>query len=442
MRKAVALLLSVLLLTACTTAPAQQGAAGDQAPAQAQEGNPAPPDSSALTTIRVLGNSYEFDALIAAYHEKYPTDRVVMVEVFPQTGEAVNMDEVVTGKIERGEIDVVAHLSTDLIREGKVLPLDPFIQKEGFDLAPFGPALERLRYEGKLYELPHTVYPTLLAYNKAIFAKAGVTPPVKGWTWDDLRAIAQKLTQGEGDQKIWGLALESSDSLAGLYMNQGSFEDEQLVKDAFQLFGTMIQVDQSMPKAQRRAPGSNAPIIADRSFLNQRAAMTFIGAADLVRLFENRASFSIDVAPTPVRPGRAMVSLAYPQTFGIAANSPNQEAAWRFISFVSGPEGAAAYAKAGGVPLYNTPAVRSAWFEQEPPPPPGTGFLFETTWVFPRRSSSGGTSPTFDPERAVQFFENLTDNLNAVMAAEKNWEDGFAEYQQALKEWQEADKGD
>jgi len=427
MRKAVALLLTATMLVACSKAPPAE------APATAAPADPAlAQGAGGVTTIRVLSFDHRLESLISAYHAKYPLDRVKTINPLSDSAGSVNVGEVASEMIERGEIDVLSHPLMTHVKAGQILPLDPLIQKEGFDLTPFGPALESLRYEGKLYQLPYSVYPEIIAFNKAMLEEAGLTPPTQGWTWDDLRAMAQKLTHGEGDQRIWGFAPETPERAVSLFVSQGGgHRDEQPVKDAFQLFGTLTQVDQSVPKPKRHSAG--APFTYDPSFVNRKAAMTLIGAGDLLTLFERRESFPIDVAPVPVRPGGRPYGYAMPESFGIAATSPNQDAAWRFVQFVAGPEGAALLAKAGSVPIYNTPAVRAAWFEQQPPPPPNSEFLFETSWVFPSSTPSGTPLSPAELERSMQLYEELTDLLNAVMSGEKSWEDGFAEYQQALK---------
>jgi len=438
-RTGLALLLAAALLAACSKVPTREvGSGATNLPATAP---------ATVSTIRVMvSGGSDLDALISAYYDKYPNDRVEKVNPFTGAG-SISLTDVTKEKIERGEIDVITYISPDLIAENKVVPLDPFIQKSNFDLAPFGSALDSLRHEGKLYELPYRIYPSLLLYNKEMFQQAGITPPAEGWTWDDLRVAAQKLTRGEGDQKVWGFSPEFADSVLSIYLSQSgqdyrqAYQDEQFIKDAFQLFGTMVQVDQSMPKAQRRSE-DGGPIYSRDDFVQGKAAMTVANVSNLSFMFGGQQKIQYDAAPVPVRPGGKMSSQAYPQSFGIAANSPNQEAAWRFISFVTGPEGAAILAKAGVVPVHNSPAVKSAWFERDPAPPPGTETLFDTTWELGVRSSTDSTPMSgVELERFQQLTRTVRDSLNAVMAGEKSWEDGFAEYQRALKEFQSASTG-
>ena len=75
------------------------------------------------------------------------------------------------------------------------------------DLADFWPnLLAAYNYDGVQYGLPTDLDLALTFYNKDLFDAAGVSYPEAGWTWDDYRAVAKELTQGEGVGKIYGSA--------------------------------------------------------------------------------------------------------------------------------------------------------------------------------------------------------------------------------------------
>ncbi len=433
------LVLTISLLAACTKPPDEEAMNTTKDPA---------PEETAVTTIRVLnlGGTGFADGLISAYHKRYPTDRVEMVTI-PGGAEAVNISSLVVGKVEQGEVDIVPYVSSELVKQNMVLPLDPLIQQDGFDLKPYGPGIETLRWEGKLHRLPSAVTPNLLIYNKAMFQEAGIAPPTPDWTWDDLRVAAQKLTQGEGDQKIWGFSPDSADAVVSMYLNLAetppieAYQDERLVKDLFQYFGTLTQVDQSMPQSERRAYGDITPRRDRPDFIDGRAAMAITGVGMLPHIVGRPTVASVDVAPVPSRPGTRPYTLVHPTSWAIAANSPNQEAAWRFLRFLAGPEGAEIVAKAGTVPAYISPAVKEAWFDRQPAPPPGTAFLFETEWDYGNRPWANEVVSEEELARRRPIFAAVFDNLNAIMAGEKSWEDGFADYQVTLKEFRAANQG-
>ncbi|NPV80244.1 MAG: extracellular solute-binding protein [Firmicutes bacterium] len=72
------------------------------------------------------------------------------------------------------------------------------------------------RRDGKLYAIPLNVQPVAMYYNATELKKSGLERPRAGWTWDDLRQYAQKLTR-RNDSTIttWGLTAEVWD---GFYM--------------------------------------------------------------------------------------------------------------------------------------------------------------------------------------------------------------------------------
>ncbi len=52
--------------------------------------------------------------------------------------------------------------------------------------------------DGKVYALPMGQNTHVIVYDAEAFAKAGLKAPAKGWTWDDLRTGAAKLTAASG----------------------------------------------------------------------------------------------------------------------------------------------------------------------------------------------------------------------------------------------------
>ncbi len=423
LRTATAVFLSAVLLTACAKAPALEGT---EAPTQ-----------GGMTTIRVLTWSSLMDPLILAYNAKYPNERIQPVPV--ATPDAM------TERLERGEADVASIVFPKMVQADLLLPLDPLIQESQLDLKPYGATLDSLRYDGKLYELPYRVLPTVLLYNKDLFDAAGLQPPKAGWTWDDLRVAAQKMTRGEGKDRVWGFDPGFAQGLAMLYLSQSPtppparYEDLAFMKETFQYFGTLVQTDRSVATTKELDRQENGPGTRP-SFHNGRMGIYLQNPEVLPGLeayFERTGRrFSYDIAPTPVRPGGKMAAQATLYSFGIAANSPNADAAWRFVSFAAGPEGAAALARNGTLPLYNSPDVKKAWFERQPAPSPGSAFLFETTWNV-QRAPRTTVSYVGTPELVMNLFDNIT----AIFDGEKGWEEAFADYQVALKQWQVANEG-
>ncbi|XUL87677.1 extracellular solute-binding protein [Streptomyces galilaeus] len=86
-------------------------------------------------------------------------------------------------------------------KKGYFLPLDG--TEALADQAKFKPNLiTQAQYDGKTYGVPLVTDTLALVYNKAIFAKAGITTPPT--TWDELKADASKIDAKENVYGYWG----------------------------------------------------------------------------------------------------------------------------------------------------------------------------------------------------------------------------------------------
>jgi arabinogalactan oligomer/maltooligosaccharide transport system substrate-binding protein len=86
-------------------------------------------------------------------------------------------------------------------KKGFFLPLDG--TEALADQAKFKPNLiEQAKYEGKTYGVPIVTDTLALVYNKALFAKAGITEAPK--SWDDLKKAAATIKDKTGVDGYWG----------------------------------------------------------------------------------------------------------------------------------------------------------------------------------------------------------------------------------------------
>jgi ABC-type glycerol-3-phosphate transport system substrate-binding protein len=86
--------------------------------------------------------------------------------------------------------------------EPYVRPLDAFFDLDN-ELSPddfYPAATAALTLEGELLGMPGQIHILLMAYNRALFAAAGVTEPAPDWTLTEFLEIAQALTNPETEQ--------------------------------------------------------------------------------------------------------------------------------------------------------------------------------------------------------------------------------------------------
>jgi multiple sugar transport system substrate-binding protein len=100
-----------------------------------------------------------------------------------------------------------------LADSGILLNLAPYLSRVGVTLDQYdSTVLSGFRRGGALYALPAGYSPLVVAYNKDLFDRAGLSTPADDWTWDDFLELARRLTRdsdGDGTIDQWGTEVDS-----------------------------------------------------------------------------------------------------------------------------------------------------------------------------------------------------------------------------------------
>lgn len=102
--------------------------------------------------------------------------------------------------------DIGTRLLIDL---GVMTPIQNFIDEEGFDISDIEPAVANYyTVDGKLYSMPFNTSNPILFYNKQLFEEAGLDPERPPRTWDEVTEYARKLTKRDASGQVtqWGCA--------------------------------------------------------------------------------------------------------------------------------------------------------------------------------------------------------------------------------------------
>lgn len=237
------------------------------------------------------------------------------------------------------------------VSRGAFLPLDEFIRGEyPLDTSIYLPGmLGPGQVEGVQYLLPKDYSSLAVYYNKILFDAAGLPYPQDGWTWDDFveTARALTLTDDSGNVTQWGVQLpgpwstgfEAWVAQAGgtLISEDGTqiegFMDSPEVAEAMQFYGDLYHaLNVAPPPADMNSFGGG-----NTEFENGTAAMRIFGRWPQTGLLEN-PNLDLGVVGLPVGAQRANV--LFWGGFGISSLSEHPEAAWRFLRFYVGQEGA------------------------------------------------------------------------------------------------------
>jgi multiple sugar transport system substrate-binding protein len=212
-----ALVVLSMVLTACgapaTSAPAEEPAV-EEAPATEAAAEAESPSTEGPIEIRWFiglgagGNPEEVekeqafvDEFNAKYGDKY---KLVMDVVQNATAYDVLKTQIASGDVP----DIVGPVGVRGLWsfEGAWMDLAPFVEKTGYDISDFNPALidfYKLGPQGQV-GLPFAIYPSALWYNKDLFDEAGIAyPPHKygeayadgdPWDFDKVRELGLQLT--------------------------------------------------------------------------------------------------------------------------------------------------------------------------------------------------------------------------------------------------------
>ena len=234
--------------------------------------------------------------------------------------------------------------------EDRVASSDVFDEEDFYE-----EALEAFRFGGKLTCLPQNVSSLVVYYNKDLFEKAGVPEPQGGWKWDDMVATARKLTKDtDGDGKVdqYGLGVEPVIIRLApfIWSNGGELVDDDESPTHFTLetpeaqnamadFFELHLVDEVIPSEEEVESEDD-----ETRFLNGRLAM-ILESRRATPTFRAIEDFDWDVAALPQHAERA--SILHSDGYCLTEASENKDAAWSFMEYALGPEGAEIVAESG-----------------------------------------------------------------------------------------------
>lgn len=255
----------------------------------------------------------------------------------------------------------------DWAEAGVVAPAGDNIE----DMDDIYPSLiEVFTYKDTLYCAPKDFSTMTLQYNKALFDAAGVEYPTAEWTWDDLRAAAEKLTGQNADgQAVLGLVTPPNFErwLPFLYQAGGTLFDDSgaLTLDtpealqAIELYVGLVEDGLAGPPSAVDAGWGG------EAFGNGRVAMAMEGNWVINYLKEQFPDLEWGVAPLPAGPA-GQATMAFTVCYGVsaAAEGAEAEAAWKLANFLTGKDGAKMVADTSFGVMPGRASAAEAWISR------------------------------------------------------------------------------
>ena len=224
-------------------------------------------------------------------------------------------------------------------------PLENFIKKDPTtDLNDFYQGL--FNYSTmyrKLYGMPAGFTTRVVYYNKDLFDAAGIPYPKDGWTWDDFKSVAKKLSNPTIEQYGFGIRPEPDTyDLQGIVWSNGSSfisEDGKKIDnymnspetiESIKMFADMVK-----EKSAVLVGGKNQQS-GEEVFKAGKIAMWESGIWPLEEFKKAKVNFgTVEMPAFQGKPVRGVISSS---AISIAKDSKNKDLAWEFVKFFSSPE--------------------------------------------------------------------------------------------------------
>ena len=258
--------------------------------------------------------------------------------------------------------DLVFNNSPTNVHQGMFLDLTPFIEKDPeFDLADYEPTSLGFGYAVNrpgLYTLPNHLATQGLFYNPNLFNNAGVPTPHElaqqgAWSWDDFIETGKKIVRFADDGSFLtgfagGLMFEAFLSTFGTRIVDVVDGREVNLAGSPEVIAAMTLWQELWNDHRVLGGGGRSELFSGR------LAMA-TGWNDVWQVYAD-ADFDVEAVRYPWSETRSV--LVAGGSWGIPFNSKNPEAAWKFLKFVVGDYGQAAFGRtAGAIPAKMDVAV-------------------------------------------------------------------------------------
>jgi multiple sugar transport system substrate-binding protein len=342
-----------------------------------------------------------FKTLISAFEKAEPDIDVELIEASDREDLIARLSTSIAGGSPPDLFLMNYRFYGQFASRGALEPLGPYVEdSDEFEVDDFfSQAVDAFRWDGEVTCMPQNISSLVLYVNRDLFRKYGVDQPRDGMSWTEFVDKAQLLTRdaagnpvrgadpdlppqpGAAKAEIYGAGIEPSIIRIApfVWSNGGEVVDDEEqptrlafdspeAKEVLTLFFALRGFHGVVPAdAEEEAEDSES------RFANGRMAM-FFDSRRAVPAFREAAKFDWDVVSLPVfdKPASILHSDAYCMTKG----SKNKNAAWRFVEYALGPEGAPVIARTGRtVPSLKSVAESDAFLDPSQKPKSSQVFL-------------------------------------------------------------------
>jgi multiple sugar transport system substrate-binding protein len=361
---------------------------------------------SASGSIRLLvfGDPPEINAyrtMIRAFSEQEPDIDVQLVEASDRDDLIARLSTSLAGGTPPDLFLMNYRFYGQFATRDVLEPLEPYVEgSNAFALDDFYPqAVDAFRWNGEATCLPQNISSLVVYYNRDLFKRFGVPEPTDDMAWSQFVYRAQQLTRDDkgavvrgadpdlppqpnaAPAAIYGLGVEPTIIRFApfVWSNRGELVDDDENPTRFTLDSAASKSALQQFFELRTLHGVVPPDVEveaeddETRFLNGRMGM-LLDSRRLVPALREAAEFDWDVAALPTLQDNA--SILHSDAYCMTKDSKEKDAAWRFVEYALGPEGAAVIAKTGRtVPSLREVAESDAFLDPDQKPANSKVFL-------------------------------------------------------------------
>lgn len=331
------------------------------------ESKPAETDADTTEPITLKWAIWDKDAtpywvaLQEEYQNTHPGVTIEMVDL----GAADYMTALATDLSGTGsDFDVVTIKDVPgyatLVSKNVLESLDSYIKDAGIDLSQYGGTTDQVTVDGSLYELPFRSDFWVVFYNKDIFDRAGVEYPTNDMTFAQYDELARKVADPTFGSQVYGThyhTWRSAVQLFGVLDGQHTILDGQY--DFFKPYYEMVLKQEDDQVCRNFQDLSAEGLAYSAAFSGGDVAMMNMGSWFIATIIDKLKTGEYDsglcgnwgMVKYPhadgVEPGSTLGTIT---GLAVTTVSQHKDAAWDFVHWVSGAEGAEVMAKTNNFP--------------------------------------------------------------------------------------------
>jgi multiple sugar transport system substrate-binding protein len=369
-------------------------------------------DATATLRVQAFGGDAELagiNSAIGRFNAKYP-NVTVEVSIDPISAGWGDYVTKVLGQFTSGSPADVYGTAIETFQafssRGLFMSLNDFVaENSGF--SDFAPSLfEQASYKGNINYIPIGWNNIMINYNRDLFDKAGLAYPERGWTWDQFRETAKKLTVRDGSGNVTQFGYEvpnqnffvqpwfftNGTSILNADWTASNMLDPK-VAETLQFLYDLIHVDGVSP-----IPGAET---MDNQFMAGQVAMINRGQWIVQNAKAN--GLNMDIAIPPKKEKEATI---------IGAQTPNADLAKALVLELTSEETQREQGERGGGVPGRKSAASSEAFLSFPP----SAFLYYETLPF--------TIPVPSPANFQEVEKIFIRHYTAMMSGQESIADG------------------